>query len=277
MTTPHRTSCIPVSVVVPAYNAVSTLYRAVDSVFSQTVKPAELIMVDDGSLDGTWELMEEIRKSQPNFDIKCVRQPHNLGVSTARNTAWNEASQEYIAFIDSDDAWHHQKLELQYGWMKNHPDTVITGHRCEVVSETRRSPLNRLKIDRAVRIMNLKDFLVSNRLSTPTVMLRRDLPCRFSQRMRYCEDYHLWLQIVAEYGHVAWFDVSMAYLYKEKYGASGLSADLAEMEKGELLAIANLYGHKKIGISVCLMASTWSVAKFIYRATKNQFGRRDGF
>ena len=277
MTTSHRTSCIPVSVVVPAYNAVHTLYRAIDSVFSQTVAPAELIMVDDGSGDGTWELMQEIRSSHPDFDIKCVRQPGNFGVSMARNTAWNKASQEYIAFLDSDDAWHHRKLELQYGWMKNHPDIVITGHRCEVASETRRSSLSRLKIDRAVRMLNLKDFLMSNRLSTPTVMLRRDLPCRFSQKMRYCEDYHLWLQIVAEYGRVAWFDVSMAYLFKEKYGASGLSGDLVEMEKGELLAIANLHDHKKISISVWLMASTWSVAKFIYRATRNKFRWRDGF
>lgn len=272
----HQTSCIPVSVVVPVYNAVDTLHRAIYSVFKQTVIPAELIMVDDGSVDGSWELMQEIRTSRADIDIECFRLPHNLGVSMARNTGWNKARHDFIAFLDSDDAWHHQKLEMQYGWMKNNPDVVISGHRCEVVREISESSFNQLEIDKAVRMLSLSDLLMSNRLSTPTVMLRRDLPFRFSERMRYCEDYNLWLQIVADHGCVAWFHLSMAYLFKAKYGESGLSSDLAEMEKGELLALANLYSSKKIDISVLLMASTWSMAKFIYRATKNQFRSRNG-
>jgi glycosyltransferase involved in cell wall biosynthesis len=261
--------------VVPAFNAERTLNRAIDSVFSQTAVPAELIMVDDGSVDGTWEIIQEICSTHSGRNINCIRQNRNYGVAIARNVAWDTASNQYVAFLDSDDTWHKQKLELQYEWMRDHPNVVICGHRCEVVSENAQPTLNRLNIDRSVKMLGMSDFLLSNRFSTPTVMVLRDLPYRFSQEMRYCEDYHLWLQVVAEYRQVAWIDISMAYLYKEKYGASGLSGDLLKMEKGELLAISKLYAGKRIGFFVWSISSIWSIVKFLYRVIRTKFWRQE--
>jgi len=96
-----------ISVVIPSFNRKNTLSRSIDSVLKQTYKPSEIILVDDGSTDGTRGF---ILSSYPN--IKYFFQPKK-GVSSARNKGILESSSEWIAFLDSDDEWMPQKLEKQ--------------------------------------------------------------------------------------------------------------------------------------------------------------------
>lgn len=95
-----------VSVVIPAYNAVSTIKEAIESVYLQTLPPFEVIVVDDGSTDET----SDIVRAFP--EVRCFSQS-NQGVGAARNRGIAEAKGQYIAFLDADDLWHPQKLELQ--------------------------------------------------------------------------------------------------------------------------------------------------------------------
>jgi len=96
-----------VSVIIPTFDRISVLPRALDSVLAQTCPTGEVIVVDDGSTDGTTELLE---RDYPG--VTAIRQS-NCGVSAARNTGLAAATGEWLAFLDSDDEWRPQKLERQ--------------------------------------------------------------------------------------------------------------------------------------------------------------------
>ena len=108
-------------------------------------------------------------------------------------------------------------------------------------------------------------MLISNLFPTRTVMLRRNLPCRFDSKKRHAEDYLLWLQIVLG-GWQAWFiDATLAYSYKEEFGKAGLSKHLWQMERGVLDSLHRICGEKLISHTACLFAMLFSILKFIRR------------
>lgn len=97
-----------VTAILPVYNGRKFLRGAVESVLAQTLPPCELIVVDDGSTDGSLDAIEGLTAS---FPIRILRQ-ENAGQSTARNLAARQATGDYLAFLDQDDRWHPQHLEL---------------------------------------------------------------------------------------------------------------------------------------------------------------------
>jgi glycosyltransferase involved in cell wall biosynthesis len=115
------------SAVIPAYNAEKHIARAIDSVLAQTRPADEIIVVDDGSIDKTPDVVR-------SFGDKVIFiQQENAGASAARNTGINAASGDWIAFLDADDEWLPSRLELQFKHLNNYPDLVwITGNykRC---------------------------------------------------------------------------------------------------------------------------------------------------
>ena len=118
----------PVSVVMPCYRCAGTLARALESVAAQTVLPMEMILIDDGSADGTRALMQTLAGRYPQGWIRLVLQDQNTGAASARNAGWAVATQPFVAFLDSDDAWHPQKIEMQYAFMNANPEVALSGH-----------------------------------------------------------------------------------------------------------------------------------------------------
>jgi glycosyltransferase involved in cell wall biosynthesis len=108
-----------VSVVIPVYNNEPYIAAAVKSVLSQTLPPEEIIVVDDGSTDGTAAALKSFGNS-----IKYVYQ-QNRGEPSARNTGIRESTSEYIAFLDGDDLWRANKLELQMEYLHKHPNCAL--------------------------------------------------------------------------------------------------------------------------------------------------------
>lgn len=104
-----------VSVIVPVYNGVKFIAEAIESICVQNYHPLEIIIVDDGSTDDT----SNIVKSYKN--IRYIYQP-NQGVAAARNTGIKNSSGEFIAFLDADDLWGHNKLNVQVNSLLMHPD-----------------------------------------------------------------------------------------------------------------------------------------------------------
>ena len=124
-----------VSVVIPTYNRASLISRAIASVCSQSYQNLEVIVVDDNSQDNTEEVVREIAARDSRIDY--YRHSNNLGGSVARNTGIEKAAGEYIAFLDSDDLWLPQKLELQL--------LAIAKHRHDkIVSYTKFKKSNRV-------------------------------------------------------------------------------------------------------------------------------------
>lgn len=256
-------TALPVTVIVPAYNAAATLERAVSSVLAQSMPAAEIVLVDDASTDGTWEEVERLRTTVAGPKLTTIRLVENSGAADARNAGWNVATQDYIAFLDADDCWHPCKLEVQYGWMSRHPEVALSGHRCDVAAgEFDALPLD---VELPVRYFGLISFLVSNRLSTPAVMLKRTLDLRFAKGKRYAEDYLLWMSIVASHGPAAFIDLPLALLFKAKYGASGLSSHVWPSHFGVLTALSSLRQAGSISAPTWLAATAWAWIKFVRR------------
>jgi len=261
------TEIVPVSVIIPCFNCTRTIKRAVESVAQQTSRPAELILVDDASCDDTFNLLTEMQNSYGMDWIKVVRLAENAGPSAARNRGWDEATQFYLAFLDADDAWHPRKLQLQYEWMKNHPEVRLTGHGSLVINQDLEVSFTLPEEIRAHRIKPVQ-LLVSNRFPTTTVMLHRELPQRFESSMRYAEDYYLWLQVVLKGFPVSFLDLPVAYSFKARFGETGLSSDLWEMERGELKAYLGLHKAQLISGLPTLGLLALSLSKFLVRLIK---------
>jgi glycosyltransferase involved in cell wall biosynthesis len=118
-----------VSVIIPVYNGQETLRGAIDSALGQTYPEREIVVVDDGSTDSSVELLRGYRDR-----IQLIQQMHG-GVSVARNTGLSAARGEYVAFLDCDDTWFPEKLQLQVEILEKYPSVGLTFCNLELVNE----------------------------------------------------------------------------------------------------------------------------------------------
>lgn len=256
-----------VSVVIPCFCCSTSISRALESVVAQTLLPVEVILVEDASPDGgeTLRLLRLLVEQYGGVvDIKLIALKENVGAGGARNCGWESATQPYIAFLDADDAWHPQKIEYQLGWMMQNPRYGLVGHahmRCDVGKPV--WPM--LSVGKLVFPVSKIKPLLSNPFATPTVMLKRDLPFRFKEGMRYTEDYLLWLQIILADTPAAYMNQPLAATFKNDYGESGLSANLWQMEKGELDCYRQILQEGRIGRIQYSFLYVFSFAKYLRR------------
>lgn len=182
-----------VAVIIPVYNRPDYLRAALDSVFAQTRLPDEVLVVDDGSTDNTAAVAQEYP------GVTFIRQ-QNSGASAARNRGIQAATSEWVAFLDSDDAWHPDKLRLQLHALEQHPecDVCTSNWQQLVVPETgsRRDPPSDLSpgLDIAAGLRG------SLRLPPGTVLVRRTRLVElggFDLSAPPCEDWDLWLRLAA--------------------------------------------------------------------------------
>ena len=227
-------SYLPVSVIIPCYRCAVTIERAVDSVLNQTQVPEEIILVDDFSDDGsaTISYLKNLKQKYQKFNIQILSLEKNQGPGSARNEAWKIASQPYIAFLDADDSWYPNKLELQYSWMKSHPEVLLTAHSSiQLFNDSHQKQFNHCKNFYPLNIIKLLFF---NCIPTRSVMLKREIQYRFSPGKRYAEDYLLWLSIALDRHPIYFLGLPLSYSYKNEFGDSGLSSHMWQMEMGEL-------------------------------------------
>lgn len=253
----------PVSVVIPCYRCAATIARAIASIAQQTRKPAEVLLVDDASGDGTLAVLQELAQQHTGW-IKVIALNQNQGAASSRNVGWEAASQPYIAFLDADDAWHLKKIEIQYAYMSAHPEVMLCGHGHRVVRQADMLPgweLGDWKVER----IHKWALLLSNKFVTPSAMLRRDVNQRFVTGQRYMEDHMLWLELVCSGGVVTKLSAELAAIYKSPFGAAGLSAQLWPMEKSDLSNYARLYGSGCINLFEWLSLGLYSLLKYLRR------------
>jgi glycosyltransferase involved in cell wall biosynthesis len=255
----------PVSVIIPCYRCANTIKRALDSIMAQTLLPEEIILVDDFSNDQneTVALLESLKNLYYKTNIKIVQLDKNSGPGSARNAGWKQASQPYLAFLDADDSWHPKKLKIQYQWMVEHPDAVLSGHQSLKLSAQQILPT--LPDNFAVTRVNKYSLLFSNRFPTRSVMLKRDVSFRFVPEKRYAEDYLLWLTIVFN-DQSAWFlNGAMTYSYKDDFGESGLTGDLWKTQLGVLDTYQQIYNTGFISMVMFILVSSLSLCKYLRR------------
>lgn len=190
-----------VSVIVPAYNCVAYIRDAVESVLAQDYPNLEVIVVDDGSTDGTADALTPLQHR-----ITLLRQP-NSGPAAARNRALAIAQGRYIAFLDADDLWLPGKLSAQMAYFAQHPDTSIVYGRwqrwhgdADGASESaspRGDDNNGTDIDEDASGWIYTDMLLDSMIHSITVVAHRrvfDAIGGFDESLRTGEDYDLWLR-----------------------------------------------------------------------------------
>ncbi len=256
---------VPVSVVIPCYRCVTTIERAVDSVVSQTHVPEEIILVDDFSDDGlsTISSLKKVKQKHKKFNIQILALEKNQGPGSARNEAWKVASQPYIAFLDADDSWHPNKLEIQYSWMKGHPDVLLTAHDSIQASDsTHQKVVNPLE---SFYPINVVKFLFFNCIPTRSVMLKRDINYRFLPGKRYAEDYLLWLSIALDNSPIYFSNLPLSFSYKNEFGDAGLTAHLSKAHVGLVDTYQQLLKDRRILWSTCVILVAFAYVKYLRR------------
>ncbi len=182
-----------IAVVVPTHDRAAMLGRALDSVFGQTEPPAQCLVVDDGSSDGTGTL---VRQSYP--DAIYLRQRHQ-GVSAARNLGVRHTDADWVAFLDSDDCWLPGKLEKQRRALEG--SEYVICHTDEIwIRRGRR--VNPMRKHRKRGGWIYRHCLPLCVISPSTSMVRRDVledAGGFDESLPACEDYDLWLRLCARY------------------------------------------------------------------------------
>ena len=184
-----------VSVIIPTYNRARKLLRAISSVLYQTFTDCEVIVVDDGSDDGTADCLKPVMGH-----IKYIRHPDNMGVSAARNRGIRASRYPFVAFLDSDDYWLPKKLSTQMAFFKRNPEAVACQtEEIWIRKGLRVNPGKRhLKPSGEIFVPSLKLCLVS----PSSVVLKRSLLDEvglFDEDLPACEDYDLWLRISCRY------------------------------------------------------------------------------
>ncbi|QPJ62903.1 MAG: glycosyltransferase [Candidatus Nitronauta litoralis] len=179
-----------VSVVIPTYNRVEFLEKAVESVLLQTWSNWELIVVDDGSTDDTADTMQGI--PQVNF----LRFEENKGVSYARNRGIEIAGGEFICFLDSDDQWLPEKLTRQVQWMEKNPEcSACYTDEIWIRNGVRVNPMKKHRKYSGQVFRNCLPLCI---ISPSSIMMRRELFNDigvFDESLPACEDYDLWLRL----------------------------------------------------------------------------------
>ena len=197
-----------VSIITPAFNSAHTLAETIESVRAQTFHDWEMIIVDDCSSDGTTALASHY--AQLDERIRIIRRAEQGGVSAARNQGMAAATGRFIAFVDADDLWLPQKLELQLAFMAEHKATIAcTAFRRFTDPE---------KPGRVIKASDLRitfdSLLRKNAVGLLTVMIDRDSsgPFAFGEAKQTHEDLALWLEMTKSGHDIYFFDRDLARL-----------------------------------------------------------------
>lgn len=192
-----------ISVVVPLYNKESFIFRAVNSILSQTFQDFEIVIVDDGSTDNSINIVSAINDDR----IRIITQ-NNQGVSGARNTGISQARGEWIAFLDADDIWDSTFLETVYMLSEMYPQcrVVATPYNVIDIRGTVSSPvLNHIPFDLEYGLMT-NYFEVASKSTPPicssSVMIRKDAIediGGFPVGIKQGEDLLTWARLASKY------------------------------------------------------------------------------
>jgi glycosyltransferase involved in cell wall biosynthesis len=233
MEIPQGVSSLPeVSVIVPAHNAERTLESTLHSILVQTFTDYEVLVVDDGSTDGTARIAADT-----GAPVVCLRQQHG-GVSTARNHGLAHAKGRYVAFLDADDLWEPEKLQRQLALMTAHPEigACFTGY---------------LRVDDAVNVIgraharDYTDFCAALLLGsmvvqlTSTALLRKSVTddvAGFDPAFSQCADWDYALRLSTR-TRFAQLDVPLA---RYRQSSTSMSSNIALLES-DTFAVLNKF------------------------------------
>lgn len=227
-----------ISVIIPTYNRFEVLKRALKSVMSQSHQAEEIIVVDDGSDDKT----SQITKYFPN--ITYIYQK-NSGVSSARNSGIRSAKYEWIAFLDSDDEWHEDKLKEQANLHRDQRDLLMSYTDERWIRDAKEVKVAKkyAKVGRDLFEASLSHCIIA----PSSALMHRSLFDSlgfFDETLEVCEDYDLWLRVSLKH-NIGLVDKKLI----TKYGGSAdqLSRKFWGMDRFRVEALEKLMQEISLG------------------------------
>ncbi|KYZ67495.1 glycosyltransferase family 2 protein [Bacillus sp. GZT] len=180
-----------ISIIMPNYNSIKFIRKTIESVIDQSYHNWELIVIDDGSNDGSLQVIEEFQRTDKRIKLEVLDK--NSGAAIARNTGINMANGRYIAFLDSDDLWVPRKLEKQLNFMKaNNVAFSFTGY--EIITE---SGEKTGKIIHVPKKINYQGLLKNTIIGCLTVMIDTQQVGKIQMpNLRTRQDTATWLSIL---------------------------------------------------------------------------------
>jgi glycosyltransferase involved in cell wall biosynthesis len=182
------------SVIVPAYNVQAYIVEAVESALSQTYPEVEVVVVNDGSTDGTARVLKPLRNK-----ITYVEQP-NLGPSAARNRGLREARGEFIALLDGDDIMFPRRLERVIGLLDEHPQFGFATSDAYFLHDGVASEIpHNAELPGGFRAEDQPYWILDYNFVFGMVVIRRelfDVHGAFDETLRTCEDWDLWIRFI---------------------------------------------------------------------------------
>lgn len=246
-----------VSIITPAYNSALYLEESVNSVLAQTFTNWEMIIVDDCSTDSTYHLALSL--AEKDSRIKVFQNEKNSGVAVTRNRALDEATGEYIAFLDSDDLWLPQKIEKQLKFMD-------VGHY--VFSYTNYQKFDSKTGERQNKIIRAPDHMTAKRIygdtsiGCLTVMVNRNKSGPFHMPLiGHTEDNITWQEILAK-GFVGYRLDEVLSLYRE--GNISLTSRKKNAAKQQWITYRDYY-------KFSFVKSAYYFSKYAFHAVKKHF------
>lgn len=180
-----------VSVITPVYNTGSVIGKTLESIFNQTYKNIEIVLVDDCSSDNSQQVIEEYAKNHP--EIVYYRQPTNQGAGAARNKALEIARGQYVAFLDADDLWYPEKTEKQINLLKE-KDGAFSYTAIEMIDSDGKVVKKKRKVKEQI---TYKFLLKNTMIATSTVIIDRKKLGDFRMPLRRGgQDYATWLMLL---------------------------------------------------------------------------------
>ncbi len=254
--------------IVPYYRADATILRTLGSILAQTYPCHEVLLVDDYSQDN---IAEKVRELAPLFakhdaPLVLIHNPRNGGPSVARNLGWDRASGDYIAFLDSDDEWHPNKLQVCADMLAQDRAVGVFHESCVEWEEGERfgCGARRLGDFKWINIPRYK-WLIKNRAATPSVVVSNRITDRFDPTLRFCEDHELWLRIAFHHGpFVQLVGPPLTRLGRPTMAPGGQSSRIHRMRAGEMHMYAKFCGSRPLYLLLLLPLWWWSLMKYIY-------------
>lgn len=227
-----------ISVIIPAYNAEKTIRETIENVCLQTVSDFELIIINDGSKDKTLEIAQSIKDKR--IKVFCYE---NRGLSTARNRGISKANGEYIAFLDADDLWTSDKLELQLAAFNKNPGAGVAYSWTYFMDVDEQGKVLSLHPSASYSFAGnvyqkllVSDFIHSG---SNTLILRQaiDSVGEFDPTLKSCEDWDYWLRLSTHWHFVVVPKHQIFY----RRSPNSMSSKVEVMKAAALIAMEKAY------------------------------------
>ena len=249
-----------ISVVIPTFNREDLIKDAINTVLEQVYQNFEIIIIDDGSTDNT----SEVVKSFDDARIKYIYQ-ENAGISKARNKGIEDASGEYIAFLDSDDLWHPEKLEKQVSVLDKDPDVDLLSNNSQYMTfqndiiEIKKNYVKSQKENISLILLDPDKVFTG----TPTLLVRKTIFEKvglFDETVTFCEDWDLFFRI-ALVGKICHIPEILTYVRNHKGNITNIS-HVGKFKNGYLRFLEKAFSNELLPLEMLqikkqVYSNTW--------------------